>query len=127
VKAAWAKKSWSEPFISVAPERILLSLPWKGNIRELDNVIERAMILGDSEWITPADLPRDAQLAVAPTVAVGRSLKESLTAYEKLLIENALRETGGDRLRTATLLGVSRSSLYRKIEQLGIPLAFHED
>lgn len=35
--------------------RILMSLPWKGNIRELDNVLERAMILGDGEWIKPAD------------------------------------------------------------------------
>jgi DNA-binding NtrC family response regulator len=36
---------------------VLMSLPWKGNIRELDNVLERAMILGDGEWISPANLP----------------------------------------------------------------------
>ncbi len=109
--------------VDSAALRILSSLPWKGNIRELDNVIERAMILGNGEWITPADLPRDAQLVEPPVVTPGRSFKESVLAYEKHLVENALREAGGDRARTAALLGLSRSSFYRKVEQLGILLA----
>jgi transcriptional regulator with PAS, ATPase and Fis domain len=43
--------------VDSATMRILMSLPWKGNIRELDNVLERAMILGNGEWISPVDLP----------------------------------------------------------------------
>ena len=49
------KKSYKG--VDNAAMKILMSLPWKGNVRELDNVLERAMILGTGEWITPADLP----------------------------------------------------------------------
>ena len=50
--------------VDSATMRILMSFPWKGNIRELDNVLERAMILGNGEWVTAADLPR----GIEPTV-----------------------------------------------------------
>lgn len=103
--------------------KILLSLPWKGNVRELDNVLERAMILGNGEWITPADLPlgEDAsEETVHPTP--GYRLRDALRAYEKSYIESILKETSCDRTRVAKLLGLSRSSLYRKMEHLGIPL-----
>lgn len=99
----------------------LMAMPWKGNIRELDNVLERAMILGNSEWITLASLPhengREEQQWRGP---LERRLKEAVQAYEKSHIEAVLHETGGDRTRAAELLGLSRSSLYRKMEQLGI-------
>lgn len=106
-----------------AAMRILLSLPWKGNIRELDNVLERAMILGNGEWITPAELPpSDLPVQEEQSRPVGSRLKESVAVYEKSLIENVLRETEGDRTHAAEVLGLSRSSLYRKVEQLGIIL-----
>lgn len=101
--------------------KMLMSLPWKGNIRELDNVLERAMILGNGEWITPADLP-STELPNGnhhQTVEIQR-LKEAVKAYEKTYIKNALKDAAGDRKRTAKLLGMSRSSLYRKMEYLGI-------
>jgi len=103
--------------------KILMSLPWKGNVRELDNVLERAMILGTGEWITPADLPlgEDAPQGTFPP-APGYRLKDALRAYERSYIENILKETACDRTRVAKLLGLSRSSLYRKMEHLGIPL-----
>ena len=106
-----------------AAMRILLSLPWKGNVRELDNILERAMILGNDEWITPAELPRsDVMIDETQSGPVGHRLKESVAAYEKSLIESALHDTKGDRTRAAELLGLSRSSLYRKAEQLSIVL-----
>lgn len=103
--------------------KILMSLPWKGNVRELDNVLERAMILGTGEWITPADLPLGEE-APQGTLhpAPGYRLKDALRAYEKSYIENILKETACDRTRVAKLLGLSRSSLYRKMEHLGISL-----
>lgn len=104
-----------------AAMKILTSLPWKGNVRELDNILERAMILGNGEWITPADLPSAEDVSDGkPRPFVGRKLKDALLAYEKSYIENALNEMGCDRTQTAKLLGLSRSSLYRKIESLGI-------
>ena len=100
--------------------KVLMSLPWKGNIRDLNNVLERAMILGNGEWITVKDLPRWEVPEVDISRSVGHDLRRTVRAYEKSHIENVLKETHGDRTQTAELLGLSRSSLYRKIEALGI-------
>jgi DNA-binding NtrC family response regulator len=102
--------------------KVLMGLTWKGNIRELDNVLERAMILGDGEWVRVADLPRleDGEIEEEQREVVRHNLREALRAYERSHIEQVLRETEGDRTRAAKLLGVSRSSLYRKLEKLGI-------
>src|SRR5579862_351354 len=101
--------------------KVFMFLPWKGNVRELDNVIEHAMILGDGDWITTDDLPRalraDTDLA-AP--AAGDNLRETLRAYEKAHIESVLAKLDNDKRAAAERLGVSLSSLYRKIEELGI-------
>jgi two-component system response regulator PilR (NtrC family) len=105
-----------------AAMKILMSAPWKGNVRELENVLERAMILGDGEWIMPADLPESKVSKDDRPPSTGRNLKAAVRAYEKSHLENVLRETAGDRTRAAEFLGLSRSSLYRKMEQLGIPL-----
>jgi len=100
----------------------LMAMPWKGNVRELDNVLERAMILGNGEWVTVAGLPTDGSREETPSNGVHeRRLKEAVQAYEKSHIEAVLQETRGDRTRAAELLGLSRSSLYRKMEQLRIP------
>ncbi len=105
-----------------AAMKTLMSTPWKGNVRELDNVLERAMILGNGEWITPPDLPDSKVPKDDRPPSTGSNLKAAVRAYEKSHIENVLRETAGDRTRAAELLRLSRSSLYRKMEQLGIPL-----
>jgi len=102
--------------------RILMSLPWRGNIRELDNILERAMILGNGEWITANDIPHaetgedNNQTAYAGP----HDLTDALRAYEKMHIENVLKETDGNRAVAAKMLGLSRSSLYRKLDSLGI-------
>ncbi len=103
--------------------KLLMSQPWKGNVRELDNVIEHAMILGDGEWITVGDLPRPLrETGDAALPPVGDDLREALKAYEKIHIETVLRRTAGDKRRAADLLGLSLSSLYRKLDELGIGL-----
>jgi len=113
------KKSYKG--VDNATMKVVMSLPWKGNIRELDNVIERAMILGEGEWISAADLPRSlAQEGAAQAPLVGDSLKDAVRAYEKGHIENVLRRTENDKRKAADLLGLSLSSLYRKIEELGV-------
>lgn len=104
-----------------AAMKLLMSLAWKGNVRELDNVLERAMILGDGEWITLADLPHHAGSEGPPMVQTGDNLKEAVRAYERSHIENVLRKTGGDKRGAAELLGLSLSSLYRKLDDLAIP------
>jgi DNA-binding NtrC family response regulator len=106
--------------VESAAMKVLMSLPWKGNIRDLNNVLERAMILGNGEWITVKDLPNWEVPEEDLYRSVGHDLRRAMRAYEKSHIENVLKETDGDRTRTAELLGMSRSSLYRKIESLGI-------
>lgn len=98
--------------------RVLMSLPWKGNIRELDNVLERAMILGNGEWIRPVDLP--GQAGNSDDVTAEDNLVKAIELYEKTHIERTLGKTAGDKIRAAELLGLSLSTLYRKIEKLAI-------
>ena len=101
--------------------RLLMSFPWKGNIRELENVLERAMILGNGEWITVDDLPQVENVEKNENLfSRPHDLKRALKSYEKMHIENVLKETEGNRGHAAKLLGLSRSSLYRKLESLGI-------
>jgi two-component system response regulator PilR (NtrC family) len=100
--------------------KLLMSLSWKGNVRELDNVLERAMILGDGEWITLADLPRWEVPAGTQVLPTSDNLKEAVQAYEKSHIETVLKKTQGDKKQAAELLGLSLSSLYRKLDELQI-------
>jgi two-component system response regulator PilR (NtrC family) len=100
--------------------KLLVSQPWKGNVRELDNVIEHAMILGDGDWIRVEDLPRTLRDAGGPLPPVGDDLREALRAYERIHIETVLARTGNDKRKAADLLGVSLSSLYRKLNELGV-------
>jgi two-component system response regulator PilR (NtrC family) len=102
--------------------KILLAQPWRGNVRELDNAIEHAMIVGEGEWVTAADLPRGVQRELAPETAAGDDLRDALRLYERVHIETVLRKTNGDKRAAADRLGLSLSSLYRKIDELGIGL-----
>ena len=104
--------------VDSATMRILMSLPWKGNIRELDNVLERAMILGDGEWIKPADLP--GQQNGVDEIGAEDNLTKAVELYEKTHIERTLGKAAGDKIRAAELLGLSLSTLYRKLEKLGV-------
>jgi two-component system response regulator PilR (NtrC family) len=104
-----------------AAMKALMRMPWKGNIRELDNVIEHAMIVGDGEWITLADLPgRISAGSDAEAGVVGDDLKEAIRFYERGHISNVLSRCEGDKKRAAESLGISLSSLYRKIEELAL-------
>jgi two-component system response regulator PilR (NtrC family) len=102
--------------------KVLVSQPWKGNVRELDNAIEHAMILGDGEWIRSVDLPRGLREGETTLPPVGDDLREALRAYEKVHIESVLRRLGQDKRVAADALGLSLSSLYRKMNEFGIPL-----
>jgi DNA-binding NtrC family response regulator len=103
-----------------ATMKLLMAMPWKGNVRELDNILERAMILGNGEWITPADLPRSEEQDKAQMLPLTDNLKEAVQMYEKSHIENVLRKLDGDKKSVAEALGMSLSSLYRKLEELHV-------
>jgi len=100
--------------------KLLIAMPWRGNVRELDNMLERAMILGNGEWITPAELPRGIEPDKVMLASLSDNLKEAAQAYEKSHIEHILKRMAGDKKGAADALGLSLSSLYRKLEDLDI-------
>lgn len=100
--------------------RVLMSLPWKGNVRELDNVIEHTMILAEGDRIRLKDLPVSVVEASYGHAAFTFNLKDALRQFEKQHIIRVLEQTAQDRKQAAKLLDISLSSLYRKIEELEI-------
>ena len=100
--------------------RVLMSLPWKGNVRELDNVIEHTMILAEGDHITLKDLPAAIVTSGQTTPVFTCNLKDALRHFEKRHITRVLDQVGQDRREAANLLDISLSSLYRKIEELEI-------
>lgn len=100
--------------------RALMALPWRGNVRELDNVIEHTMILADGDRINLKDLPISIVAIGQSNPAFTFNLKDALRQYEKQHIVRVLDQVGQDRREAAKLLDISLSSLYRKIEELGI-------
>lgn len=96
--------------------RVLMAQPWKGNVRELDNVIEHAMIVGEGEWIRAEDLPSGVHAPGVTLPPIGDDLREAMRTYERAHIDAVLQRANGDKRLAAERLGMSLSSLYRKLE-----------
>lgn len=96
--------------------RKLLDYPWPGNVRQLENVIERAAVLCRSELIRIEDLPDDiAEAATAPPAALNFEIGTPLEELEQRMIRETLRHTQGDKSLAAQLLGISTRTIYRKL------------
>jgi DNA-binding NtrC family response regulator len=95
---------------------------WPGNVRELQNVIERAVLLGKGELVRMEDLP-NSLVAAGPVhlEAVGnRTLKQAMASPERQIILEVLASTNWNRHATAELLGINRTTLYKKMKRLGL-------
>ncbi len=112
----------------IAPDalRVLESYNWPGNIRQLINVIERAKILADDQFITTDELPA---VVLHPTTAAGTTPSVSekplvddgtLAAIEKTRVVEVMQKQKGNKSRAAQVLGISRRSLYRLLEKYGL-------
>jgi PAS domain S-box-containing protein len=108
-----------------AAEAVLRAYAWPGNVRELRNVLEQALYVKGGNIIGPRDLPRALLASVeGDPSGLGRpTLKSLLRQAEQDLIRTALRDAEGDRSEAAQRLGISRSSIYAKIEQHGLARA----
>jgi transcriptional regulator with PAS, ATPase and Fis domain len=106
--------------IDEAAVRVLMTLPWKGNVRELDNVIEHTMILAEGDRIMLKNLPSAIIASSQTHPGFTFNLRDALRQFEKQHIMRALDQANQDRREAARLLDISLSSLYRKIEELEI-------
>ena len=100
----------------------LIRYPWPGNVRELENVIERAVIMNREDIVALEHFPDtlkghiNNRQAKEPVLTTGRSLKE----VEREMILKTLDDMGGNRTRTAEILGISRRTLQLKLKDYGI-------
>ena len=96
----------------------LVDYSWPGNVRELENTVERAVVLAKSRIIDVNDLPEtitgEARHAQDLKISLGTPLEE----IERRVIRETLRLTGGDKKRTAQLLGIATRTVYRKLDAL---------
>jgi transcriptional regulator of acetoin/glycerol metabolism len=98
---------------------LLMSYQWPGNIREMQNVIERAVLLSDGKTIAADQLPREVAGAglSAPEVAQADS---TLQNYEKAMVIRALKESNWNQTQAAKALGISRDNLRYRIKKYEI-------
>jgi transcriptional regulator with GAF, ATPase, and Fis domain len=127
VQTLSARMAKGEMGLSREAREVLLAHTWPGNIRELQNAVERALIVSDGGLLTAAQLSigsrRDRPLAEPGEAAapgpVTRPPGASLPEWEKHLVEDALRQAKGNRSRAARLLGITRSQLYTRLKRFG--------
>ncbi|PYU30636.1 MAG: sigma-54-dependent Fis family transcriptional regulator [Acidobacteria bacterium] len=104
--------------ISEDAMRRLMTYDWPGNVRELENAVERAVALGSGPILHIADLPSNLQQGSSDKLLESNELT-TLEEMERRFILRALRETNGDKLAAARLLGIGKTTLYRKLKQYG--------
>jgi DNA-binding NtrC family response regulator len=100
----------------------MMSYEWKGQVRELENVIERAVLLSDNDYLLLEDLPsaiREVDDSETVPVNTGK-LDQAVQVFEKHHIQSMLKRTDGNKSEAARLLGIDPSTLYRKMERLGL-------
>jgi DNA-binding NtrC family response regulator len=127
VKHFLEKFSASATLVSQGAMRLLMAYSWPGNVRQLENAVERAVALSAGrDALDVADLPQEVQTttqtAATPFVDFpdeGLDMPAYLAAIEKDLIERALERTRGNRNRAADLLGIKRTTLVEKLRRLG--------
>jgi DNA-binding NtrC family response regulator len=119
------KKQMSKPIQGFANDamRALLQYQWKGEVRELENVVERAVIFCDEDFVKLEHLPEYMRPADdMQTFSSGHgTLKDAVRSFERQFIQQTLSACEQNKETAAKVLGVSLSSLYRKIEELQIP------
>lgn len=118
------------------PETIarLKQYRWPGNVRELENAIERAVSLSHGPLLTPDDLPesirQSAGQAAENKPAAGHEGEEAcltLEEVEKRHLVRVLKETKGNKVKAAKILGIDRRTLYRMAERFGLDLGDEPD
>src|SRR5262245_31153475 len=102
--------------LSSAAKVLFVDYPWPGNIRELKNVVESAVMVSDGEYVTLSDLPMHLQqYATSHREEIGAKAIRDISDAEQEIIEEALKQSSGNKAKAAELLGISTRTLYRKL------------
>lgn len=125
----WFHRTQGLPARALTPEAeaMLQTMPWPGNIRQLRNIIERVLILGDGTGpIEPRELPgnepkpeSDSAISLGGTIAT-LPLREARELFEREYLLTQINRFGGNISRTASFVGMERSALHRKLKSLGV-------
>src|SRR5947208_15454811 len=99
---------------------MLVSYRWPGNVREMENALERAVLMCEGEVVHGHHLPPSLQTAEASGTITRVSLSDAVSAYEKDLIQDALKTTRGNRAKAARLLDSTERIINYKVKQYGI-------
>jgi len=100
--------------------RIFENYSWPGNVRQLQNAIERARILAEDEWIRARNLPPEIVTGASSSTVRQLGVAMDLDAVNKLHVEDTFKRFGGNKARTARALGIGRRTLYRLLDKYGI-------
>jgi DNA-binding NtrC family response regulator len=123
--AACRRNQWRARRLSDEALDLLRRQPWRGNVRELKNVVERALILSGNDPLTAEDvrvaLPAPPP-SPAPAIPTEGALRDLVDAFERDVIRERLKVTSGHVTNAAKSLGLERSHLYKKCKQLGIDI-----
>ena len=99
---------------------LMIQYDWPGNVREMKNALERAVVMGNGKQIVPEDLPTFAYQPQYPGLEVGLSLKNAIDAFKKEFILLNLRNTDGNRSLAAKNMQIQRTYLSRLITKFDI-------
>ena len=114
------------PSVSPSAMQSLVDYPWPGNVRQLEHMMERAVILDRSGTLDRFRFPKVDGPAEAPSSSIlpppGTTLQESLAEHERQVLIAALQACGGVQAKAARMLGLSRSNLNYRIQRLGIKI-----
>jgi two-component system response regulator HydG len=132
LSAAFVKEfaaRFKKPLIGISPgaERVLQNSPWRGNVRELRNTLERACMLSDSHLLSERELlsamaPATRAQSAMPRPEPGAAdpIRRAAVELTRDTVQGALQRAGGNKSEAARVLGLSRRALYRRLESLGI-------
>jgi two-component system response regulator HydG len=105
---------------STLAQEAALAYSWPGNVRQLRNSVERAVTLANGEWIMPTDMFPDLVESEHPLIKAFATLSETRDFAERRQIERAIKETNGQIIEAARLLGISRTTLWEKMRRLEV-------
>jgi two-component system response regulator HydG len=118
-----ARQSGRVRTLSDAAMKAMLAFDWPGNVRELENCVERACALSSGPLLQMADMPSSITGGNGHTPSNGDTSTKiiSMSEVEKKTILNTITQLNGDKLLAARLLGIGKTTLYRKLKEYGSP------